>query len=240
MRKGILLILAITTCSLLLGDEFKEIKPLENNIIIESSIKKEEKPVEETLDKVLKKDEIKNEIIQEEVKERIEDLSLKRKGNDGKVYLAKEKEPYTGKFALFLGDIIEYTETYKDGILNGAKTWYSYDGKVVLEENYKNNKVEGEQKAYYENGNIKSVVTYKNGKIIGIEALSQDGKVLHKSDLSKGNGIWKYFWENGNILEEGKYKNWQKDGVWVKYRENGEVDVTTTYKNGKLVSQVWG
>ena len=48
------------------------------------------------------------------------------------------------------------------------------------------------------------------------------------------------FWENGNILEEGSYKNWKKDGKWVKYRENGEVDVTTIYKNGRLIEQIWG
>lgn len=234
MKRVILFILSVTVCTAVFGSEFKEVATLEKKVMNEVIV--EEKKVEnvEKLENIVEK----NEIIEE--KERIEDLGIKRKGNDGKVYAGKETTAYTGKFALFLGDIIEYTETYVDGILNGPKTWYSYDGKVVLEENYKDAKVEGEQKAYYENGNIKSIVTYKNGRIVGIEALAQDGTVLHKSDLSKGTGIWKYFWENGKVLEEGKYKDWKKDGIWVKYRENGEIDVTTTYKNGRLVSQVWG
>lgn len=240
VKKIISFILSITVCTTILGAEFKEITPLEDgkNVVIAQEKIVSEVEQEKTTQAIEEEQIQKQEI--ETPKERVEDLGIKRKGADGKVYAGNEKQAYTGKFALFLGDIIEYTETYVDGVLNGAKTWYSYDGKIVLEENYKNNRVEGEQKAYYENGNIKSIVTYKNGRIVGIEALAQDGKILHKSDLSKGTGVWKYFWENGKVLEEGKYKNWKKDGVWVKYRENGEVDVTTIYNNGRLVSQVWG
>ncbi len=236
MKKIVSFILAVTICTSILGAEFKEITPLEQPQIetaVQNVVQLEEKKVEE-------QPENKESVIVEEPKERIEDLGIKRKSTNGLVYAGKEETPYTGKFALFLGDIIEYTETYVDGILNGHKTWYSYDGKVVLEETYKNNKIDGEQKAYYGNGNIKSVVDYKNGIIVKIAAYAKDGTLLHQSDLSKGSGLWKYYWENGNVLEEGNYKNWKKDGKWVKYRENGEVDVTTIYKNGRLVQQIWG
>lgn len=230
VKRRIVIILNVVVSMLLFGSEFKEITPLENKFVVEKDEIKAEEKKEIELEKV---EDVKDKI-------RIEDLSVKRVGNDGKIYVGDEKIPYTGELALFLGDIIEYTETYVDGVLEGPKIWYSYNGNVVLEESYKDNKVEGEQRAYYEDGKLKSIVVYKNDKIISLESFAKDGKVLYKSDLSKGTGIWKYFWENGQILEEGKYKNWKKDGVWVKYRENGEVDVTTTYNNGKLISQVWG
>ena len=170
---------------------------------------------------------------------RVLDLAQKKVGNGGVVFANDETTPYTGKFALFLGDFIEYTETYKDGILEGPKTWYSENGNVVLEETYKDNKIEGPQKAYYENGKIKSVVDYKNNKIVGITAYSKDGKILHQDNFKNGTGKWKYFWSNGNILEEGQYKHWVKDGVWKKYREDGQLDSVTEYKNGKLVETTW-
>ena len=170
---------------------------------------------------------------------RVLDLVQKKVGNGGIVLANDETTPYTGKFALFLGDFIEYTETYKDGILEGPKTWYSENGNVVLEETYKDNKIEGPQKAYYENGKIKSVVDYKNNKIVGITAYSKDGKILHQDNFKNGTGKWKYFWSNGNILEEGQYKHWVKDGVWKKYREDGQLDSVTEYKNGKLVETTW-
>lgn len=168
----------------------------------------------------------------------VKDLAEKRVKN-GIVYAEDETKPYTGKFALFLGDFIEYIETYKDGVLEGPKTWYSESGQKVLEEQYKDNKVVGDQKAFYENGKLKSVVNYKNGRINGIVTYSKDGKILHKDDFKNGTGTWKYFWENGNVLEEGKYKNWIKDGIWKKYKENGEVDSITEYKNGRLVETTW-
>ena len=42
------------------------------------------------------------------------------------------------------------------------------------------------------------------------------------------------------FLKREVIKIGKKDGKWVKYRENGEVDVTTIYKNGRLIEQIWG
>lgn len=159
---------------------------------------------------------------------------------DGIVYKKNSTTPFTGRFAIFLGDSIEYSETYVNGTLNGNKTWYSTDGNIVLIENYVNDKIEGEQKTFYENGNIKSIVNYKWGKIESAQAFDKNNKTIYQEKFENGNGTWKYFWENGNILEEGQYVNWKKDGVWKKYKKNGTIDTTTTYKNGSVVSQVWG
>ncbi len=221
-----------------------ETKVEEVSNVVESTAKKIETTVVDKVDEV--KDKLtdnnffqdKPVITKEKFTGKLLDLAKKRSKN-GKIYAEGENTPYTGKFALFLGDFIEYTETYKDGILEGPKTWYSENGNVVLEESYVNSKIEGDQKAYYENGRLKSVVNYKNGKISSLVAYSKDGKVLHKEDFKKGNGTWRYFWSNGNVLEEGRYKNWIKDGIWKKYRENGEVDSITEYKNGRLVDTTW-
>ena len=206
--------------------------------------------IEETIENKNNKEEIKDltknnffqskpKVTKEQFTGRILDLSQKNTKTDGIVYANDETVPYTGKFALFLGDFIEYTETYKNGVLEGPKTWYAENGNIVLEETYNNNRIEGPQKAYYENGNIKSIVDYKNNRVVGITAYSKDGKILHQDNFKNGNGKWKYFWSNGKVLEEGQYKNWVKDGIWKKYREDGEVDSITEYKNGRLVETTW-
>lgn len=167
------------------------------------------------------------------------DISEKETRDDI-VYKKNSNTPFTGRFAIFLGDTIEYSETYVDGVLNGNKTWYSTSGNIILIENYVKNKIEGEQKTFYENGNIKSIVNYKGGRIESIQAFDKNNHTIYQEKFENGNGTWKYFWENGNILEEGQYVNWKKDGIWKKYKKNGAIDSTTTYKNGAVVSQVWG
>jgi antitoxin component YwqK of YwqJK toxin-antitoxin module len=257
VKKLAILLLAIASCSLVYGEEFKEIAPLEERIMINAQIKPnavkkvepkplmnsaakiENKQVIGSSENIAKKAEEKTTVMtKDKIDGRVIDLAQKRVIG-GVVYANDETTPYTGTFALFLGDFIEYAETFVNGVLDGPKTWYSQNGNIVLQEYYKNNKIEGEQKAYYENGAIKSIVEYKNSKVMGITAYGKDGKILHHDDFKDGNGKWKYYWENGHVLEEGQYKNWVKDGVWKKYRENGELDTVIEYKNGRPVEESW-
>ena len=170
---------------------------------------------------------------------RIVDLSQKTYDENELVYVKGEDKPFTGEFAMFLGDVIESSEAYVDGKLNGDRIWYSDTGNVVMIESYKNDKLEGDQKTYFDNGKLKSKITYKNNRITAIEVYAENGKLLHKDDLSKGTGEWKTFWNNGQVMEEGNYKNWVKDGTWKRYQENGTVDSIAIYEKGRLKSQSW-
>ena len=105
---------------------------------IDSNVKTEEKKSkEETMNKVKKK---------KKSNLRVEDISKKVYGDDKLVYVKGENKPFTGKFALFLGEIIESSEEYQNGKLHGARIWYSDDGKIVMSENYNNDKLDGEQR----------------------------------------------------------------------------------------------
>ena len=136
--------------------ELKEIKTLDefNKEVVEASSKKINSQSKdngliplEKIDSNVKTEEIKSIL-------RVVDISEKTYGNDKLVYVKGENKPFTGKFALFLGEIIESSEEYKDGKLHGEKIWYSDDGKIVMSENYNNDKLDGEQKAYYANGQV--------------------------------------------------------------------------------------
>lgn len=47
------------------------------------------------------------------------------------------------------------------------------------------------------------------------------------------DGVWKYFYSNGNIKEEGNYKDGLKDGIWKYQNENGCLKSEGSYENGK-------
>lgn len=169
----------------------------------------------------------------------IVDLYEKTSKNDI-VFKKDETTPFTGFFGIVLNGNIEYYEEYKNGLLNGETAWFSRKSNVkLLSEIYSNGKLVGEQKTFYENGNLKSIVYYENNKINGLKTYDINSKIIHESLFKKGTGIWKFFWSNGNILEEGKYSSWRKNGVWKRYRKDGSLEKTTVYNKGRMTSQRW-
>lgn len=231
--------------SVLNAAEIKEIKVLDefsNEIVgnansTTSSKKETAKKSEEK-----KKEEIKSENVAEKIEavdpNKIVDIFEKNMKN-GIAYKNDETTPYTGLFGAVIDGQINHYESYKDGLLDGESAWYSRTGTKLLSETYTKGKLNGEQRSYYENGKLKSIVKYVNGKVDGIIAYDSNGKVLHESIFKNGTGTWKFYWSNGKLSEEGQYVSWKKDGVWKKYREDGSLDMVTTYDKGRLLKEKW-
>lgn len=163
-----------------------------------------------------------------------------RKMKDKIAYKEGSNTPFTGVFGVVIDDKIESYEEYKNGLLDGETAYFAKGKQVkLLSEMYTKGKLNGQQKSYYENGKLKSIVYYSNDRINGIESYDRSGKLLHKSIFENGTGDWKFYWSNGKVSEEGKYKSWRKDGVWKKYREDGSLDTVIKYDNGRLLSEKW-
>lgn len=158
---------------------------------------------------------------------------------DKKAYVKGESQPFTGTFYLMVGDYLEYTETYENGLLSGDKIWYDPNGNIMMIETYVNDKLQGEQVTYYPNTNLRSVVTYSQGKIKKVEWYSKKGQTIFKEIYENGTGKWKHFYDDGSIHEEGEYLNGSKHGVWRTFNERGELERTTTYRNGSIVGRSW-
>ena len=47
------------------------------------------------------------------------------------------------------------------------------------------------------------------------------------------NGYLEYFYENGQLWEEGKFKEDKKEGLHIKYHENGQIYDQRNYLNGE-------
>jgi len=57
-----------------------------------------------------------------------------------------------------------------------------------------------------------------------------------KGSLKNGkqHGVWKFWWENGNLMAISTYKDGLLNGSDKKWYENGKIWLNTTYKNGLL------
>jgi len=63
-----------------------------------------------------------------------------------------------------------------------------------------------------------------------------NGKVSIKGQLnSKGQreGIWEWFFENGNIYWRISYKKGKRDGIEEGFYSSGNIQIRTTFKEGK-------
>ena len=63
------------------------------------------------------------------------------------------------------------------------------------------------------------------------------GKVtgLYKGNYKNGKeeGVWTYYYDNGQLLIKSNYENGKKEGEWISYHENGQLSYKGNHKNGK-------
>jgi len=89
---------------------------------------------------------------------------------------------------------------------------FNYIGKLETKVDVKiiNNQLlyEGKWVVFSEDGNLLSICICKNGK---------------------KNGLYKQFYTNGNVSEEGKYLNNEPVGRWIYYNINGKVKKTVYF-----------
>lgn len=131
---------------------------------------------------------------------------------------------------------VRYTNTYKEGKMNGTRTKFDWYGKKVTETNYVNGKVRGKQKTYNKNGELVSVGRYRysklNGKYIKYN-LSDSSETIsyYKNGLLNGSKVKISY--NKTTLDSSNYINGKKNGVSYRYHKNGSLRDTIRYENGK-------
>ncbi|WP_282031730.1 energy transducer TonB [Winogradskyella eximia] len=130
---------------------------------------------------------------------------------------------------------------------------YYDSGELHLEGEYQSKKPVGTWKSYHKNGQVLSIYSYKNGKrskefISYYEDGSLESKIEKEEDtyikrsyynsgklktLSEvGNGYYKEYLENGKLLIESSYRDYELFGQWKRYYENGQLEWMVVYKYG--------
>ena len=144
-------------------------------------------------------------------KEYYKDGQLKKKGfykNDNKISIWKD---------YYENGQVKKVYTYNsNGQLSGIEETYSDDGNLVSETKYS------------QNGGLISKHYFKNGKLSIIYALipSENNKYFIKA------GGYKEFYENGTLKIESLYANNELSGIWKRYYETGEIEWEVEYNDG--------
>ena len=134
---------------------------------------------------------------------------------------------------------------YRNDKKNGIKT--TYLDKETIRENFKDDVKEGYSRYYYPDGKLKSEIPFIKGLEQGLaKEYSQEGNIITLTEYKRGfvidrlkinrrdksnlkQGKWFTFYGNGNIREEGNYRDDKKDGYFKNYSENGDLISVTKY-----------
>lgn len=136
------------------------------------------------------------------------------KGEYKKGYKVKEWTYYDNN------GVLKSKEVYRNGQKNiydnsSTATFYSPSGVITEVSNYKFNKLDGESKLFHEDGkSVKQIGYYENGL---------------------ATGKWKALYPSGKIQRETELVNDKRNGNRVHYREDGSIEKTEVYKDGKLI-----
>jgi len=168
-----------------------------------------------------------------------EKLTLKSSTNYKNGYI-------NGEFKVFFkNNQLKKKGKYKDLKKEGQWMIYNEAGKLLEDKLYKKGELSQQKEyTYFSNGKIKKEYfkVYKDstsitrqytitGNLHKIES-HKDFKTGVRSVYVKKHGAFKLYNENGTqIVEEGNYKEGNKEGVWKTYDENGNLIKNINYPN---------
>lgn len=127
-------------------------------------------------------------------------------------------------------------ENYTDGELDGEFIEFDEDGRIVSQGTFVEGSEEGKW-TYYNNGYTEKGSYYdgmRQGEWVSRFADGKPAYIVHyEQDLMHGK--YTSYWENGHAKVTGSYVSGLRNGPWYRYNEEGELVLTTLYKEGKEI-----
>ncbi len=162
--------------------------------------------------------------------------------NDGGVYFGNLNQ-YGEKDGVWIGKEVDGKETckinYHNGLKNGDFIRHYKNGNIESKGVYKNDTLIEKLIDYYENGNLLSETNYDSfGKMIGLKKYYENGQLASLNESSKQSINTIHYYENGKLKKEEHYnKNWKNHGVYKEFYENGNLKEQAFYENGLLTGK---
>jgi antitoxin component YwqK of YwqJK toxin-antitoxin module len=159
---------------------------------------------------------------------------------------------------LFENRSIYQEMTYKDNMLDGYLKTFDRKGELQKVEKYVNGVLQDDAKelkalkvtkTYYPGAKVKSKGVFDNNQAIGLH-LNYDslGNIIQASIYEQGillaqgitdfqnrkQGVWKEYYDDGNIKSEGEYEDDLKIKEWKYYYPSGKIEQRGSFLKGKL------
>ena len=157
---------------------------------------------------------------------------------------------------------VKFEANYKDNIRVGlSRTWHECcDGQIRYEDIYKENEKHVTRKIWSENGMELRTDIFQNDKFL--KRLRPSLNVQETLENGLIDGVWKIFYDNGQLKKETKFKNGHafavgcydekgngqlchyikseygrkyETGIWEIYYPNGQLKRKSTFQDGKLL-----
>jgi len=133
--------------------------------------------------------------------------------------------------------VISDSGSYVDGNREGPWKYWHENGRISMEGEWSNGARSGRWIFYYNNRQQAEEVYYQDGRPLLIESVwDREGQQL----VSGGNGEYKRFSDNGILIESGEIEDGSRTGIWKCYFENGNIREEGIYMDGRfLVRNSW-
>lgn len=123
-----------------------------------------------------------------------------------------------------------YEAFYPDGARQSVGKYNNGDSLGVWQEWYMNGGYKFE-KTYGQQGKLtgKAIVWMPSGDTLELKTFNERGEL---------DGRYAAFWrDNGDVREQGEYKNGKRHGLWTRWYHNGQVEHGREYDQGRAVGQ---
>jgi len=136
---------------------------------------------------------------------------------------------------------LKYTGQFENGNEVGKFIYFFPNGSKKSVLVFSENGLRAGVTNYYTTGKILSKGAYYNKKKDGIwRFYNGEQKLVKQDSYSKGlkDGAWIVFYvSNGNRASEINWKGGVKNGSWKEFFENGQLKLSATYANDKLIGE---
>lgn len=146
-----------------------------------------------------------------------------------------KKDNQVGKWTSYYSNGMKSAEGSNDDSGNPTGTYCSYDRNGVKKEQisgYKNGNPEGNQIFYFPDGKVKARVVIEQDKIKHLECFDITGKMIYRADEKNDQLLYKTFFPEGQVKNEGSFKNGLKDGIWKEFDVLGKIQSEENWTNG--------